>query len=229
MASLLKVLLVDDDSRISSALGLALRADYDVDISDSGKSALSKSRSKKYDLIILDLNLPDIAGRDVCLQIRHRDLRVPILILSGISNIPTKITLLDCGASDYLTKPFALGELKARLRALSRSIGTGSTVRPRLVMEAFGVVLDKQAHAVSRNGTRISLRPKEFNILVCFMENPGQLVRRQDLIDKVWTEADVWTNTVEVHINHLRDKLDKPFSGALIHTVHGLGYKMAEI
>jgi two-component system OmpR family response regulator len=228
MASLPKVLLVEDDKNVRDTLVLALASEYEVDIAITGKTAIYKTDYIDYDQIILDLNLPDMSGADVCVSLRNRGLRAPILILSGVSNISAKVSLLDLGASDYLTKPFALGELKARLRALARRSVNLPRVQTRL--EAYGVTLDRSTLSVTRDGVLVPLRRKEFELLACLMEHAGQVVSRTSLVNQVWPSLDgVWTNTVDVHINHLRDKLDKPFGSQLIHTLHGQGYKLMEI
>lgn len=221
-----KLLLVDDDLSIAQALALALRSHYAVDIAANGMQALLKAANDQYAVIILDLNLPDVAGLVVCQQFRDRGINVPILILTGESQILTKINLLDAGANDYITKPFSLGELKARLRVFLR--GTpGPRPMPRQ-LSAGGLLLDRQMHTVTREGVAVSLRRKEFALLECLMEHAGSVVTRQTLIQYAWHGAeDPWTNTIDVHIKYLRDKLDRPFDHPIIQTVHGLGYRLA--
>ena len=221
-----KLLLVDDDRDIARALALALRNDYLVDIAGNGMQALAKVDMEEYGVILLDLNLPDISGLMVCQQLQDRGIGTPILVLSAESQVLTKINLLDAGATDYLTKPFSLGELKARLRVLARH---SSDTRPSArLLEISGLVLDRQAHTVVRDGISINLRRKEFSLLECLMEHAGNVVPRQTLIRHAWRGAeDPWTNTIDVHIKYLRDKLDRPFDRPLIRTVHGLGYRLA--
>jgi DNA-binding response OmpR family regulator len=226
MSSLPKLLLVDDDSSLAKALALALHDIYDVDIALNGTQALFKIDSEQYGAIILDLNLPDMAGLVVCQQFRNRGVNAPILILSGEVKVLTKITLLDAGANDYLTKPFSLGELKARLRVLMRDTPERKPLPRKL--KVGGLLLDRQMHTVTREGMAISLRRKEFSLLECLMEHAGNVVTRATLIKHAWHGAeDPWTNTIDVHIKYLRDKLDRPFDSALIQTVHGLGYRLA--
>jgi DNA-binding response OmpR family regulator len=227
MSVLPKILLVEDDRYVSDTLLLALKSDFDIDWISSGQGALRRVTSEVYDQIILDLNLPDMSGLVVCQNMRHRGLSAPILILSGNSDILTKISLLDAGANDYLTKPFALGELKARLRALNRP-NPVTNLNP--ILEAYTVTLNKSSYKVTRDEVIIKLRRKEFELLAFLMEHPGEVVGRQTLTNEVWPSHDyLWTNTLDVHINHLREKLDKPFDIPLIHTVHGRGYKFEEI
>jgi DNA-binding response OmpR family regulator len=225
MLALPKILLVEDDRYIASTLVQTLSSTYQVDVALSGKSGLYKTDSEVYDIVILDLNLPDISGQDVCQQLRHRGIKAPILILSGNVKVISKINLLDAGANDYLTKPFSLGELKARLKALLRS--KQAPVWPAMHLEVSGITLNRRNYSVSRNGVELQLRRKEFELLECLMEQAGNVVSRQDLIDRVWQGFyDSITNTLDVHIKYLRDKLDRPFDKPLIATVHGRGYML---
>lgn len=224
--SLPKILLVEDDRSIASALAHALKNTYDVDGAASGKLAIYKTDMQSYDVIVLDLNLPDVPGMFICQQLRERGLRTPILILSGDDKTLTKINLLDAGANDYLTKPFSLGEFKARLRVLVRDAAEQSMPSVPRSLVIHGVCLDRQSFVVTRDGIPIPLRRKEFDILAYLLEHAGQVVSRDALSRHLWTDSDDhWTNTVTVHIKSLRDKLDRPFNRALIQTVHGRGYK----
>jgi len=223
-----KILLVDDDRSIASALSVALQNIYDLTVALNGCQALSKTDTTEYEVIVLDLNLPDIPGLEVCQRLRERGVITPILILSAESKVLTKISLLDAGANDYLTKPFSLGEFKARLRTLSRLQAKPNW--PTAKLEAYGIELDRNKFSVKRDGLPVRLRPKEFAILEFLMENAGAVVKRSDLMHAVWQDADEpWKNTLDVHIKYLRDKLDKPFEQKLIQTVHSLGYQLTPI
>ncbi len=220
-----KLLIVEDDSSIARALALALRTTYVVELVASGEQALQYADNQLYSAIILDLNLPGISGLVVCQQLRQQGIILPILVLSGESQVLTKIMLLDAGANDYLSKPFSLGELKARLRVLIRS--AGQIMLPARQIIVNGLCLDRQTHTVQRAGQTISLRRKEFALLECLMEHAGSVVTRSTLTRYAWTGLeDPWTNTVDVHIKYLRDKIDRPFEEQLIQTVHGLGYRL---
>ena len=225
-----KILLIEDDRSIAGALAYALKNAYDVDIAASGKLAIYKTDSQLYDIIVLNPDLPDIPGIIICQQLRNRGLRTPILIVSLDHKTLSKISLLDAGANDYLTKPFSLGEFCARLRVLVRgTIQQAQTVLAPMPksLAANGVVLDRQSYAVSRDGVNIPLRRKEFDILEYLLEHVGQVVSRDALSRHLWPDSDsYWTNTVTVHIKALRDKIDRPFALALIQTVHGRGYKL---
>jgi len=149
----------------------------------------------------------------------------PILILSGETKVLSKVTLLDAGADDYLTKPFSLGELKARLRVLTRR---SESSRPKQhQLKTADLTLDSDTHHVTRAGQLIKLRRKEFAMLECLMQHAGSVVTRDILTNYAWREnEDAWTNTIDVHIKYLRDKIDRPFTTPLIKTVHGFGYKL---
>ncbi len=221
----MKLLLIEDDREIAGALCQVLEPTYGVTLESTGNGGLEQARSNKYGLIILDLNLPDITGLEVCQRLRDEGLKTPILILTGQNKIMDKIRLLDAGADDYLTKPFSLGELKARLRVLQRR-----GKRPGIEDERISVgrlTLDRTKHTVRRSGRLIDLRRKEFALLECLMLHAGTVVSRTILGNYAWQGSEKpWTNTIDVHIKYLRDKVDRPFERPLIHTVHGLGYRL---
>lgn len=221
-----KILLVEDDRSIASALSHALQVVYETDIAVVGRLAIYKTDREHYDAIVLDLNLPDLSGMAVCQQLRERGCSAPILILTADVEIMSKITLLDAGANDYLTKPFSVGELKARLRALMRAHNQ-TLASPKQQLAIYGIELDRRTRTVCRDGQIVVLRRKEFALLECLMEHAGSVVSRALLARHAWQgENGLWTNTVDVHIKNLRDKIDRPFCTPLIHTVHGLGYKL---
>jgi DNA-binding response OmpR family regulator len=224
MKALPRVLLVEDDQHIAGAIIYTLKSSYSVDHVASGKLAIFKAGSSEYDLVLLDLNLPDINGLDVCRKLRSRGFIAPIFILSGENKAVTKIMLLDSGANDYLCKPFTVGELKARMRVLLRSRLDPKSVWPEPILSSGEVCLNRDTCTVIRAGKEIRLRRKEFDLLACLMENVGKVVNRKELIARAWEDCYVWTNTLDVHIKFLRDKFDKPFTEKLIRTVHGRGY-----
>lgn len=221
----MKLLLIEDDREIAMALCHVLAPVYVVTLVGTGASGLEQAKSGKYGLIVLDLNLPDISGLSVCQELRAEGRNTPIMILTGQAKVMDKIRLLDAGADDYLTKPFSLGELKARLRVLQRR-----GHRPGAEAEFLSVgelTLDRTRHQVQRAGQTIILRRKEFSLLECLMLHSGTVVSRAILGNYAWQGNDKpWTNTIDVHIKHLRDKVDRPFEQPLIQTVHGLGYKL---
>ena len=220
----MKLLIVEDNDGIVLSLYKALASIYTIDTAGMVKSALRKLDENFYDCIILDLTLPDGSGLKICEKIRTDGLLTPILVLSGIDESQVKVTLLDSGANDYMTKPFDIEELRARLRMLLRE--TNLPINHHRI--AVGdLVLDKVKREVQREGHTIKLRRKEFALLECLMQNSGFAVSRNNLGVYAWEDNyDFTTNTVDVHIKYLRDKIDRPFVTPLIKTVHGLGYKI---
>jgi two-component system, OmpR family, response regulator len=219
----MRILIVEDDNDISHSLKKALGGSYSVELTALGQEALSLV-DQGVDLIVLDLSLPDMNGIEVCERIRAMGINCSILVLTANADTREKVKLLDAGADDYLTKPFSLEELKARMRALMRR------QKLKLSNDSLSVgdlELDEASRRVRRGEVEIELRRKEFDLLECLMRNAGQVVSRARILDEVWGEdADVWTNAIDVHIKYLRDKIDKPFDRPLIKTIHGVGYKV---
>jgi DNA-binding response OmpR family regulator len=196
----MRILTIEDDDAVASALQESLRSSYIVDRASTGADGLSQIKGGRYDVIMLDLHLTDMSGLDVCRAIKDSQPDTPVLILSGDNAVMNKIALLDAGAEDYLTKPFSLGELKARLRTIIRRKGAKRTTATHLVVGELRMDLSRLT--VTRGETAIAL-------------------------SYAWGEnQEMWTNTVDVHIKFLRDKIDRPFDWPLIITVHGLGYKI---
>lgn len=220
----MKLLIVEDEEGIILALYRALAPSYTIDTSSTVAGALSKVNKSPYDAILLDLNLTDGSGLTVCEWVRANGIQTPILVLSGDSEVDEKVTLLDSGANDYLVKPFDIDELKARLRVLMREPKSAKNHHRLAVGD---LVLDRVKHEVYRGGQTIKLRRKEFALLECLMQNSGIALTRTTLSSYAWEDEDnSVTNTVDVHIKYLRDKIDRPFATPLIKTVHGLGYKI---
>jgi len=220
----MKLLLIDDDKGITRALKETLRAEYEVMFAHTGFNGLQLADDEDFDCILLDLGLPDITGLRVCELLRSRGCNVPILILSAESQVLNKIKLLDAGADDYLTKPFSLGELKARLRVIERH--NQKPKNPAVQLTIGEVSIDGSRREVSRAGQQIDLRGKEYSILECLMQNSGKIVTRSSLGEYAWSQLDSpWANTIDVHIKLLRDKFDRPFDKKLIKTIHGFGYR----
>jgi two-component system OmpR family response regulator len=224
----MKVLLIEDDHGISLALRQALSTVYELTFAHNGLDGIKKatSRAGEYDIILLDLNLPDMHGLEVCKRLREYGIDTPILILTADSAVLRKITLLDAGADDYLTKPFSLGELKARIRVLDRRAGAIKEMTSQHIT-VHDLTINGVTRMAERAGKMIKLRRKEFAMLECLMQNAGSVVTREILSNHAWPNTDdPWTNTIDVHIKYLRDKIDRPFDTPLIKTVHGLGYKL---
>jgi DNA-binding response OmpR family regulator len=220
----MKVLVVEDDKKVASFLTKGLREEgYSVDAAHDGEDALLKARVHDYDLVLLDVMLPGKTGFEVVRELRAGESTVPVLMLTARDDRQDIVMGLDAGADDYLTKPFAFDELLARVRALLRR---GGASRPdRLIYEE--VELDRVAHQARRRGERLDLTPKEFQLLEYFMLSPERVVRRTELLEKVWDLSfDPMSNVVDVHIGHLRRKLRGPEGDQdpLVHTVRGVGY-----
>lgn len=221
----MRLLLIEDNKRVAVALKDALKSTYVVDIYNTGKTALKNANFGQYDLILLDLNLPDMSGEDICRHIREQKIQVPIIIITGDGATESKVSVLDCGADDYVTKPFSTDELKARIRAAMRRHTPHHEAPATLTVDKLEI--DLATRTVLRDGDEVYLRRKEFDLLEYMMHNSGRTLTRAMIIDHVWENGNnLWTNAVDVHIKYLRDKIDKPFGTQLIKTVHGVGYKL---
>ena len=223
----MRILIVEDERKIARALGRALKNEkYAVDISHDGTDAYAMAGMIDYDLLILDRMIPgDYDGLGLTKKLRKEGKRVPILLLTALGEIQDKTEGLDSGADDYLTKPFALDELLARVRALLRRPQT----QAETILKIADLSLDLNAHEVFRNNQKIELTNKEFSLLEYLVRNAGRPVSKEQIIDHVWDyDADILPNNIEVYISYLREKVDKPFEKKLIKTVRGIGYKIDE-
>ena len=218
----MRVLLVEDDSRIAAFVAKGLRENsYAVDIATDGDEAIYMASINGYDLFILDINLPKKDGFDVCLELREGGNKRPILMLTARDAIDDRISGLDIGADDYLTKPFEFRELLARLRALLRR---QSEVRPAKIVIA-DLEIDTVSQSVRRGGKQIDLTAKEYSLIEFLALNKGKVVGREEISEHVWDDAfDPFSNLIEVYIKRLRTKLDEEFEVRLIHTRRGAGY-----
>ncbi len=219
----MRILIAEDDSPLAGFIAKALTEEQHATIvAADGEEALEKLSKDSYDLLILDLNLPTISGGEVLKRLRSRGSEIPILILTATDNVAERVSCLDAGADDYLTKPFSYSELAARLRALFRR--KGSSVQTVLHVE--DLALDVVQRTVNRGGRAIELTPKEFSLLEYFMRNPGRRITRNMIIEFVWKLApDTMTNVVDVYVNYLRKKVDEESPVKLIRTVRGVGYE----
>ncbi|MDQ6664260.1 MAG: response regulator transcription factor [Acidobacteriota bacterium] len=217
----MRILVVEDERRIADFLTRGLQgAGYAVDIAPDGNSAISLTHDTDYDLIILDIMLPDLDGLKVLERIRSRKSGPPVLILSARGAVDDRVKGLEQGADDYLTKPFAFVELLARVRALLRR---GQPAPERL--QVADLVIDTMRRKVTRAGENIDLAPKEFGILEYMMRNKGRPLSRTMIVEHVWDmDYDGLTNIVDVYIRHLRGKIDDRWTQKLIQTVRGIGY-----
>lgn len=223
----MRILIVEDERKIARALGRALKNEkYAVDISHDGTDAYAMAGMIDYDLLILDRMIPgDYDGLSLTKKLREEGKKVPILLLTALGEIQDKTEGLDSGADDYLTKPFSLDELLARVRALLRRPQT----QAETILKIADLSLDLNAREVFRNNQKIELTNKEFSLLEYLVRNAGRPVSKEQIIDHVWDyDADILPNNIEVYISYLREKVDKPFEKKLIKTVRGIGYKIDE-
>jgi DNA-binding response OmpR family regulator len=218
----MRILLVDDDRKAAQILARGLREErFVVDVAYSALEGDELASVTDYDVIVLDWLLPDQEGIALCREWRGRGLAAPILMLTARDALEDRVTGLNTGADDYLVKPFGFSELLARIHALLRR---SELTRP-VVLAVADLTLDPQSHRVARAGLPINLTPKEYAILEVLMRHAGRVVTRARLADHVWeTEQDSLTNLVDVHVSHLRRKVDGSGGPPLIHTIRGRGY-----
>ncbi len=219
----MKVLIVEDEVRVANFLRKGLReAGHDVDAVANGQKACECVANTEYDMILLDWMLPDTSGIDLCLDWRKQALRIPIIMVTAKDTTHDLISALDGGADDYLIKPFALAELFARMRALHRR---SSEIPPKATFKLDDLVLDWASREARRSKDQIYLSPREFSLLEFFFRNLGKTISKRELSEQVLgVHHDANTNLIEVHINHLRNKLDCGSKRPLIHTIRGVGY-----
>jgi two-component system, OmpR family, response regulator len=222
MVIAMRVLLVEDDVKLAGALQRGLqREGYVVDVAATGDEALRQVDVYDYDAVVLDVMLPGIDGFTVCDELRRRELRMPVLMLTARDSVSDRIKGLDAGADDYLVKPFDFGELLARLRAVLRR---GPSERPS-VIKVGDLRIDPAAHLVTRDGRQVELTAREFAVLEFLASNAGKVVSRTALLEHVWDENYYGsTNVVDVYVGYLRKKLERPFDRRLIRTVRGVGF-----
>lgn len=219
-----KILIVEDNSELLDNVRDWLLAEkHVVDCSSDGVEALAYLKTYEYDVIVLDWTLPKLSGLEICKQYRGQGGAAPVLMLTGRRTIDDKEMGLDAGADDYLTKPFEMRELSARLRALLRR----STKLTADSLQVGQLKLDKQSHRVTRDGKDIKLMPKEFAILELLMTHPGKVFSAEALIERIWaTDSDASPEIVRKYINRLRQQVDVAGSTSIIRTVHGVGYSL---
>ncbi len=220
----MRVLLAEDDSRISQFVQEVLEKNsYAVDVVQDGEKALRLGSSESYDVILMDVMMPSMDGISVCRSLRDQGVKAPIIMISGKSEIDDRITGLDSGADDYLTKPFSVRELLARIRAHVRRRDS-SPVRQ---IEVSGLMVDLDKRMAYREGKQLMLSPKEYRILEYFVLNDGKSLTRYDILENVWGQGiSMFSNVVDVHISNLRQKLNQGFDKPLIKTVRGGGYTL---
>ena len=220
------ILVVEDERRLAYLLRRVLLEErHTVDLAHDGEAGLDLALSDTYDVVILDLMLPGIDGIEICRQMRAEHIMSPVLMLTARGAVEDRVTGLNVGADDYLTKPFAFAELLVRVKALLRR---GPVSRSSVVRVA-DLELDRLAQQVRRAGKRIDLTAKEFSLLEYLMSNAGRVLSRTMIIEHVWDHSfDGITNIVDVYVRHLRSKVDDPFEQKLIGTVRGVGYTLRQ-
>ncbi len=223
----MKVLIIEDDKTVALNIVRGL-AEHNIhsETADDGEKGLAMIRQSDYDVLIVDRMLPKLDGLSLIKIIRTDKIITPALILTALGEIDDKVEGLDAGADDYMAKPFAFVELLARIKALAkRNMNTAAT---DTIMTIGALHIDKVKRLATREDKPISLQPREFDLLVYLAEKKGETVTRQMLLEKVWGfEFNPQTNIVDVHISRLRNKVDKDFRDPLIHTVRGIGYRLA--
>lgn len=225
----IKILVVEDEVRIARFLQLELEHEgYDVDLAFEGRMGLKMAQESKYDVIVLDIMLPLLSGMEICRRIRQEDIQVPIIMLTAKDDVSDKVMGLDTGADDYMTKPFAIEELLARIRvAVKRRPSSDKASSNKLVIG--GLTLDKNQYTVTYRQEPVELTKKEFELLEYLMENKNIVLTRDKIVEKVWGYDYMGeTNVTDVYIRYLRSKLDQKYGVDLIKTVRGVGYKMTD-
>lgn len=222
----MRVLVVEDERKISSYLKRGLEEQgYAVDTAFTGREALDYAEAAPYDMIILDILLPEMDGLTVCRELRKRDKRTPVLMLTARDAVDDRVNGLDAGADDYLVKPFALKELLARLRAMSRRTADAPKSH---ILKMADLTLDTLTRRIKRGDKNIELTSKEYAVLECIMREPDHVLTRTQIAEHVWN-YDVYnqSNVVDVYIKNLRRKIDNGFEVKLLHTIRGAGYRIS--
>lgn len=230
----MKILVVEDEIKVSEVLKRGLQeAGYEVDTAYDGEIGLRLAGSGKYDLIILDINLPRINGLELCKQLRQRDEVTPVLMLTALGMSDDIVTGLEAGADDYMSKPFRFNELYARVKALTRRKRIATEIAEKspdkkIKLDFFklaDLVIDFEGKEVKRNGRAIQLTAREYALLEYLARNQGKVRSRGDIAEAVWgLDFETGTNFIDVYINYLRNKIDRNFDPKLIHTITGFGY-----
>lgn len=222
----MKILLVEDEERLASFIRKGISAEgYEVTVAYDGRTGLSLFRKDIYDIIILDVNLPQLNGFELCRLIRSENENVPVLMLTALDSMADKSDGFNAGADDYLAKPFEFQELLLRLRALTRRNG----FKQKQILRLADLELNLDTKTVTRAGKRIDLTTREYSLMEYLMLNKGKTISRVDISERVWSlNFDSNTNVIDVYISYLRKKIDKDFSPKLLHTIVGMGYVLRE-
>ncbi|MCP9885125.1 response regulator transcription factor [Synechococcus sp. ATX 2A4] len=228
-----RVLIVDDDPELRRFLGQELKVEgYAVELADNGQNALSLIREQAFDLVLLDWTLPDFSGVEVCRRIRRSGIQTPVLMLTARDDVRERVEALDSGADDYVTKPYSIEELLARVRALiRRSIPADedSGDDAGVVVSLGNLSVDTGSREVSRNGLPINLTVREYDLLLCLLSEPNRVIKRETILQTVWGENHYGDdNLLDVYIRYLRRKIEQEGQPTLIQTVRGVGFMLKE-
>ncbi len=228
MMDLKNILIVEDEEKVATFIKKGLQTqNFVAEIAETGKEALQLLETKPFDLVILDIGLPDISGLEICKKIRETNTKIPILMLTALGSVSDKLSGFEVGADDYLVKPFDFMELLVRVKALLKRTLERPSAEVESMIQVADLQLDLKEKVARRNNTVISLTAKEFNLLEYLMRNKGRVVSKIDIAEKVWDiNFDTGTNFIEVYVNYLRKKIDKESSNKLIHTIVGMGYML---
>lgn len=220
----MKLLIVEDEPNLLSIIRKGLsEKNNDVSVALDGTTALEMILNYNFDVVVLDIMLPDINGIEICRRLRAVKNFVPVLLLTALGTTENIVTGLNAGADDYLAKPFKFSELEARISALARR--SSQEHKPNDLIQIDDLEIDFRAKSVKRNGEIVQLTAKEFKLLHYLAKNAETILSREKILDNVWDiNFDMNTNVVDVYINYLRNKIDKPYQNKLIHTIKGLGY-----
>ncbi len=218
-----KVLLIEDEVKLARFVELELRYEgYEVTVCHEGREGLQKAMEDSYDMILLDLMLPGLSGIEICRRVRKFS-QVPIIMITAKDETMDKVAGLDSGADDYLTKPFAIEELLARMRVAFKHARAEDS--KKVVLEANGLVIDTEKRMVTVDGTVVDLTKKEYELLVYLVQNKNIVLSREQILNEVWGYSYIGeTNVVDVYIRYLRSKIDEAFQRKYIHTIRGVGY-----
>ena len=227
----MKLLLIEDEPSVISLIQRSLSvAGYEISVAMDGESGLQMATQHIFDLVILDLMIPVINGMEVCRRIRQSASSMPILMLTALSTTENIVSGLDAGADDYMTKPFKLAELEARIRTLTRRSKDSEKEVVADILKIGDLVLDKTTKIVTRASQPIDLTATEFRLLEFFLSNQNKVLNRMEILENVWDiNFNLGTNVVDVYINYLRKKIDKNNRAKLIHTIFGMGYVMRQV
>ena len=221
----MRILLIEDEIKTLHSLRQGLEEQgWTVNTATDGETGFRLASQQDYDVVISDITMPGLSGLEMCQALRKNGLETPILLLTALGDTDDKVMGFEAGADDYLTKPFEFRELLARVRALARRPGS-VTARPENMLRFSDLEQDLDARTVRRAGQLLNLTPREFALLEFFLRNPGKVLSKVEIAEKVWDiDFDTGTNVIEVYVNYLRNKVDKAFEQKLIHTQFGQGY-----